>query len=180
MPHAIERSACVRSSGGACGGRAEKEEGCAIVVAGELAPFRILYLEDPVAPESVEALRYVAQHIQIPIATGERFYSLHQFRELIDTRTVSLIRPDLSLATKILQGGQPLLLPRVVFRQLAQRGFVVLQFLATACTSSGVTKVRPDNQAQAFAPLSNMVAPRVETPRMTEAVSRVARARATM
>jgi galactonate dehydratase len=70
----------------------------AIVLASELAPFRILYYEDPLAPESVEALRYVAQHIQIPIATGERFYSLHQFRELIDTRTVSLIRPDLSLA----------------------------------------------------------------------------------
>ncbi len=70
----------------------------AIVLANELAGYRVLYYEDPLAPESIEALRYVAQHINIPIATGERFYNLHQFKELLDTRTVSLIRPDLSLA----------------------------------------------------------------------------------
>lgn len=70
----------------------------AILLAGELAPFRILYYEDPLAPQSIQALRYVAQHVDIPMATGERFYSLYQFRELIDSQTVSLIRPDLSLA----------------------------------------------------------------------------------
>ncbi len=69
-----------------------------IALANELMPFRILYYEDPLAPESIEGMRYVAQHINIPIATGERFYSLHQFKELIDTRTCSLIRADLSLA----------------------------------------------------------------------------------
>lgn len=70
----------------------------AIVLATELAPYCILYYEDPLAPESLEALRYVAPHIPIPIATGERFSSLYQFAELIASRTVSLIRPDLSLA----------------------------------------------------------------------------------
>ena len=70
----------------------------AIVLASELAGLRVLYYEDPLAPESIEAFRYVAQHINIPIATGERFYNLHQFKELLDTRTVSLVRPDLSLA----------------------------------------------------------------------------------
>jgi galactonate dehydratase len=69
-----------------------------IALASELAPYRILYFEDPLAPESLEALRYVARHVNIPIATGERFYSLYQFRELIDSQTTSLIRPDLSLA----------------------------------------------------------------------------------
>ena len=61
-------------------------------------PFRILYYEDPVAPESLEALRYVARHVNIPIATGERCYNLYQFKEMLDTGTVALIRPDLSLA----------------------------------------------------------------------------------
>lgn len=70
----------------------------AIVLATELAPYRILYYEDPLAPESVEAITYIAQHIDIPIATGERFYNVYQFRDLINTKTVSLIRPDLSLA----------------------------------------------------------------------------------
>jgi galactonate dehydratase len=70
----------------------------AILLARELAPLRILYYEDPVAPESLEALRYVARHVNLPIATGERCYNLYQFKELLDTGTVAQIRPDLSLA----------------------------------------------------------------------------------
>ncbi|MCH8294447.1 mandelate racemase/muconate lactonizing enzyme family protein [Candidatus Poribacteria bacterium] len=75
----------------------------AIILARELAPFRILYYEDPLAPQSIEALDYIAQHIDIPIATGERFYNAYQFKELIDSKTVSLIRPDISLAGGITQ-----------------------------------------------------------------------------
>ena len=70
----------------------------AIMLAGELAPYRILYYEDPLVPESIEALEYIARHVSIPMATGERFYSLYQFRELIDRKVVSMIRADLSLA----------------------------------------------------------------------------------
>ncbi len=70
----------------------------AVALAGELAPYRILYYEDPVAPESNEALSYVARHVNLPIATGERCHTLYQFRDLINTGSVSLVRPDLSLA----------------------------------------------------------------------------------
>jgi len=57
-----------------------------------------LFYEDPIGPESVDALAYVASHVNIPIATGERFYNIWQFKELIDKKTVALIRPDVSLA----------------------------------------------------------------------------------
>ena len=70
----------------------------AITLAHELAPFRILYYEDPLAPESNEALEIVARNINLPIATGERFYNIYQFKDLVDRRIVSLIRPDPSLA----------------------------------------------------------------------------------
>jgi galactonate dehydratase len=70
----------------------------AIVLAGELAPFRILYYEDPLAPEALEPMEYIARHIHLPMATGERFYNIFQFKDLIDRKVVSLIRPDLSLA----------------------------------------------------------------------------------
>lgn len=75
-----------------------------IVLANALSQYRILYYEDPVAPESLDALRYVAQHIDVPLATGERFFSLYQFKELLDTKTCSLIRFDLSLAGGFTQG----------------------------------------------------------------------------
>ena len=58
----------------------------------------LLDYEDPVAPESSQALQYLACHVDIPIASGERCYSLFQFKDLLDTRAVSMICPDLSLA----------------------------------------------------------------------------------
>jgi galactonate dehydratase len=70
----------------------------AITLANELLPYRILYYEDPLAPESVEAVEYVAKQIHLPVATGERFYNIYQFKDLLDRRAVSLIRPDVSLA----------------------------------------------------------------------------------
>ena len=70
----------------------------AIVLAREVAPYKILYYEDPVAPQSVEALEYVAKHVDIPIATGERFFSIYQYKDLVDRGIVSMIRADVSLA----------------------------------------------------------------------------------
>lgn len=70
----------------------------AITLANELMPYRLLYYEDPLAPESVEAMENIARYIHLPLATGERFYNIQQFKELIDRKIVSLIRPDVSLA----------------------------------------------------------------------------------
>lgn len=70
----------------------------AITLAHELASFRILYYEDPLAPQSLEAMEYIAKSVPLPMATGERFYNIFQFKDLIDRKIVSLIRPDLSLA----------------------------------------------------------------------------------
>ncbi len=69
-----------------------------VILAREIAPLRILYYEDPVAPESVTALKYVADRVDIPIAAGERCHSLFQFRELMDAVPLAMIRPDLSLS----------------------------------------------------------------------------------
>jgi galactonate dehydratase len=63
-----------------------------------VAADRLLYIEDPLAPESTDSLRYVAAHVNVPLAAGERAYTLYQFKELIDTGAVALVRPDLSLA----------------------------------------------------------------------------------
>ena len=75
----------------------------AITLARELAPFRLSYFEDPLPPESEDALEYVARHVDLPIAAGERSYSLFQFAELIGRRIAAFIRADLSLAGGITQ-----------------------------------------------------------------------------
>jgi galactonate dehydratase len=76
----------------------------AVTLAQELAPYRILYYEDPVPPENEGALEYVASRAPIPIAAGERNTDLHQFSRLLDRHLLAFLRFDVSLAGGITQG----------------------------------------------------------------------------
>jgi galactonate dehydratase len=69
----------------------------AITLARALEPFRLKYFEDPLAPESDAAHAYIAQHIDVPMALGERSFLVTQFKQLIDRQLAAFIRPDLSL-----------------------------------------------------------------------------------
>lgn len=77
--------------------------GEAVVVARELEPFRLYFLEDPLQPDSEDSLGEIAQRISTPIATGERNYSIHEFRELLTKSAVRFVRPDVGLAGGITQ-----------------------------------------------------------------------------
>jgi galactonate dehydratase len=74
------------------------ELGDAVVLGNELMPYRLLYYEDPLRPQSTQALKYVADHVDIPMAAGERSYNIYQFKEILDLGVASYIRPDVSLA----------------------------------------------------------------------------------
>ncbi len=77
-------------------GRVHK--GMAKALVKELEPFHLLFIEEPVLPEHEEALREVARHTTIPIATGERLYSRWDVKELLHDGSVDIIQPDLSHA----------------------------------------------------------------------------------
>ncbi|MBM7840708.1 galactonate dehydratase [Alkalihalobacillus xiaoxiensis] len=68
------------------------------ILAKELEPFRPMFIEEPVLPENNEALREIANHTVIPIATGERMYSKWDFKKLLTDGYVDIIQPDLSHA----------------------------------------------------------------------------------
>ena len=68
------------------------------VLAKELEQFHPMFIEEPVLPENNEALRDIAQHTSIPIATGERMFSRWQFKPLLIDGYVDIIQPDLSHA----------------------------------------------------------------------------------
>jgi galactonate dehydratase len=68
------------------------------VLAKQLEPFRPMFIEEPVLPENNEALKEIAQHTTIPIATGERMYSRWDFKQLFEDGIVDIIQPDLSHA----------------------------------------------------------------------------------
>jgi galactonate dehydratase len=67
-------------------------------LAKELEPFHPMFIEEPVLPENNEALREIAKHVAIPIATGERMFSRWQFKNLLTDGYVDIIQPDLSHA----------------------------------------------------------------------------------
>jgi L-alanine-DL-glutamate epimerase-like enolase superfamily enzyme len=56
-----------------------------------------MFFEDPLRPNSFDAMALVAEHIDIPIATGERFTSLYQFQTLLTRNAVQYLRPDVCL-----------------------------------------------------------------------------------
>jgi galactonate dehydratase len=68
------------------------------VLAKELEPFRPMFLEEPVLPEHNEALRDIARHTHIPLATGERMFSRWDFKSVLADGYVDIIQPDLSHA----------------------------------------------------------------------------------
>jgi len=67
----------------------------AVKVAHALEPFRLLWLEDPVPPESSEALQAVSSRVRVPIATGENLYLFEGFREMLRRHAVAIATPDL-------------------------------------------------------------------------------------
>ncbi|MEI3802514.1 MULTISPECIES: galactonate dehydratase [unclassified Chitinophaga] len=68
------------------------------ILAKEMEPFRPMFIEEPVLPENNEDLREIAQHVAIPIATGERMFSKWQFKMLLKDGYVDIIQPDVSHA----------------------------------------------------------------------------------
>jgi L-alanine-DL-glutamate epimerase-like enolase superfamily enzyme len=66
-----------------------------VKVARELEPFRLLWLEDPVPPSNVAALKEVSSKVRVPIATGENLFLLEGFQEIIAQHALSIVTPDL-------------------------------------------------------------------------------------
>jgi L-alanine-DL-glutamate epimerase-like enolase superfamily enzyme len=67
----------------------------AIALAHALEPLLPVWLEDPVPPDNVDALRAVARSTRIPICTGENHYRLAGFRELILRQACHYVAPDI-------------------------------------------------------------------------------------
>ncbi len=73
------------------------------VLARELDPYCLMFIEEPVLIENREALREVARYTCAPIATGERSFTRWGFKELLQEGVVDIIQPDVSHAGGILE-----------------------------------------------------------------------------
>ncbi|MDA0232984.1 MAG: galactonate dehydratase [Chloroflexi bacterium] len=70
----------------------------AIAVGRALEPFNLYFFEDPIEPENMDQWEYVAANVPMPVAMGERLYTIYQFLDLLSHRGAAFVRPDLSLA----------------------------------------------------------------------------------
>jgi galactonate dehydratase len=70
----------------------------AIVLACGIEAYHPFFYEDPILPDSFDAMALVAQNIHIPIATGERLHTIYEFEMLLRRGAVQYVRPDVCLA----------------------------------------------------------------------------------
>ena len=66
----------------------------AIIIGKALEPYNLLFYEDPVPPDNMDALKRVQDNVNIPIAAGERHSNIWGVRQLIEDEIVDVVQPD--------------------------------------------------------------------------------------
>lgn len=69
----------------------------AIVLAKGIQKYNPFFYEDPTTPENLDSMALIAEHIDIPIATGERFINIQEFAMLMKRDAVHFVRPDVCM-----------------------------------------------------------------------------------
>lgn len=64
-------------------------------VSKKLEPLNLLWLEEPIPAENVEAYKLITESTSTPIAAGENHYLAYGFRRLLEIGGVDIIMPDL-------------------------------------------------------------------------------------
>lgn len=69
----------------------------AVQLGNAIEKYSPLFMEDPVLPDNIDEMGYVASKVNVPIATGERFTSLWEFQMLLARGGAQLVRPDVCI-----------------------------------------------------------------------------------
>ena len=77
-----------------CHGRYDPQ--WAIKLASLAKPYNPFFIEDPIRHENPEALKYLREHIDIPIAIGERYHDKWDCREAIENQYITYLRLDIN------------------------------------------------------------------------------------
>ncbi len=66
----------------------------AVAIGRALEPLKLLFLEDPVAPDNIDGWRRVRDKVALPLAAGERLSTLAEMRSFIDDGLLDVLQPD--------------------------------------------------------------------------------------
>ena len=76
----------------------------AFQVAKRLEPLNLMWLEEPIPAENVEAYQRITSETNTPICAGENHYLAHGFRRMLEIGAVDIIMPDLQKAGGLGEG----------------------------------------------------------------------------
>lgn len=68
-----------------------------IELAHAVEPYHPYFYEDPTTPDNFDSMAYIAEHIRIPVATGERYHTPQEFAMLARRNGAAFFRPDVCL-----------------------------------------------------------------------------------
>ncbi len=68
----------------------------AIAAARALEPMKLNWFEEPVPPESYEALRQVRENTSVPISVGESLFTRYDFVPIFEGRLADFVMPDVA------------------------------------------------------------------------------------
>jgi galactonate dehydratase len=83
-------------------GRYDTSSGARIAQA--LESFDLMWLEEPVPPENIDAMREVKASTRTPICAGESLYLRWGFKDLLEKQAVDIIMPDLPKCCGLSEG----------------------------------------------------------------------------
>src|SRR5258707_11247596 len=67
----------------------------AIRLAKAIEPYNPFWMEESVRPENYDAMKKVADHVSIPLASGESNYGIYEFKQLIERQALDILQPDI-------------------------------------------------------------------------------------
>ncbi len=91
----------------------------AIGLCNAVAPFRPMYVEDPIRPENPASYALLRQHTNVPLGTGEQLTDKWAFRELIEQDLIDYLRVDICHAGGITEGKKIAAMGEVHYQELA-------------------------------------------------------------
>lgn len=68
-----------------------------------LEPFKMMWVEDPIAPDNLDGYRRIREHSSVTLAAGERMATIFGERELIERDLIDVVQPDTGRAGGITQ-----------------------------------------------------------------------------
>ena len=91
----------------------------AIEMGKRLEQFNLIFYEEPVLPENVDAMAEVAARVNSPVATGERLYWRYPFRDVLVKNAAKILQPDLCTSGGFMEGFRIAAMAEAFFATMA-------------------------------------------------------------